>query len=53
MFLLLIVLNYLSIKIHPQKFWPTIAPTLLGKGLSVTYTQKMLRHSTSDMTLDV
>lgn len=41
------------IKIHPHKFRHTAATSLLRQGLSVTSTQKMLRHSTPDMTLNV
>ena len=41
------------IEIHPHKFRHTTATALLRKGLSVTSTQKMLRHSNPDVTLRV
>ena len=41
------------IEIHPHKFRHTTATTLLRKGLSVTSTQKMLRHANPDVTLRV
>lgn len=37
------------IKIHPHKFRHTTATTLLRKRLSVTSTQRMLRHALIQM----
>lgn len=39
--------------IHPHKFRHTAATNFLKKGLSVPSTQRMLRHASPDMTLDV